>query len=84
MIAPAERDWFSPSTSCFDLAATQQARLVVGKRIQVTRASSTLGGRRGVIVAVGVWQVGEGDCTVLLDGHDRPLGFFWNELEVAS
>lgn len=81
IIEPA--DWRSPSTSCFTLAAAQRAKLVAGKRVLVTRASSTLGGRHGVIVtAGGAEQVGEGDCAVLLDEWDHPLAFFWSELEV--
>lgn len=82
MITPDERDWRSPSTSAFALAAAQRAKLVVGKRIQVTRASSTLSGRHGVIVTVG--GSGQGDCAVLLDEWEHTLAFYWCELEVAS
>jgi len=70
------------STSGFRLAVTQRARLIVGQRIRVNRWSPTLQGRRGVIVTPrDSEQVGEGDCAVLLDEWEHPLGFFWFELE---
>ena len=70
--------------SCFALAETQRAGLAVGKRILVNRWSPALHGHRGVIVAVGESQrIGEGDCAVLLDEWEHPLGFYWNELELT-
>lgn len=73
----------SGSTSNYALADTRRTELVVGTRIRVNRWSPALRDSRGVIVVVGEGErIGEGDCAVLLDEWDHPLGFFWNELEL--
>jgi len=73
------------STSNYALAAAQRERLVAGRRIRVTHLSPALRGQHGVIVAPGeVDRIGSGDCAVLLDEWDHPLGFYWNELEVVA
>jgi hypothetical protein len=72
----------STATSCFGLADTQRAKLVPGRWVRVNHRSPSFRGWRGVIVTPREGQrIGDGDCAVLLDHWDYPLGFFWCELE---
>jgi len=73
------------STSNYALAAYMRKKLVAGIRVRVNRWSPTLQGRHGVVVPVAEGgRIGAGDCAVLLDEWDHPLGFYWQELEVVA
>jgi len=58
-------------------AALRRAGLFVGKRVGVYVGSPAVAGQ-GVIVEL--LDGDKGDCAVLLDDWDRPLGFYWHEL----
>ena len=58
-----------------------RAMLEVGMHVQIQPGVPTVGGQSGLIVAVGQKA---GDCTVLLDRWDHPLGFFWHEIVISK
>jgi len=63
-------------------AEAHRSMLKVGMGVCVKPGIPCVHGQDGIIVETGPLR--DGDCSVLLDGWDHPLGFFWNELEISK
>jgi len=59
----------------------RRSTLKVGLGVRVQPGVTNVHGQEGVIVA---GPCRDGDCLVLLDGWDHPIGFFWHELVISK